>query len=354
MSSKPSPPSPPWPRSSPPSKPEAWPVPPARPPRHPRGRKRELTPEERVVESAKRKGRRHAQDARGEAAIAVAIAAVAQQEDTNARVKATLLCLGVNPNQQGLVNAAIVAAAVNTGSSTYPRMMMPESPRASCTQPIPGFRVYTQGNRFSEECSPEVSIVAPSTPASGIIDLNVAPVAGGSSSGGTRKRRREMPADMLTNARNLFDGMPVAVDDDTTNHFLEKMIFEDGEPATGAYDPDETQSQDGRAPFTQATNDCDNIQVPPYQMQNKRGWVSLSKRWRVIQQDCNKFCATYESIKERPVSGLGMQDMVFQALEAFKVQHDGKAFHLAHCWTIINGEEKFKAQYASLLARGQK
>ncbi|KAE8821716.1 Lectin-domain containing receptor kinase A4.3 [Hordeum vulgare] len=89
-------------------------------------------------------------------------------------------------------------------------------------------------------------------------------------------------------------------------------------------------------------------------MQSKRGWVSLSKRWKVIKQQCKKFCTTYESIKARPVSGLSMQDMVFQALEAFKVQHDGKAFHLAHCLTIINGEEKFKAQYAALLARGGK
>ncbi|KAE8808766.1 Lectin-domain containing receptor kinase A4.3 [Hordeum vulgare] len=56
-----------------------------------------------------------------------------------------------------------------------------------------------------------------------------------------------------------------------------------------------------------------------YQMQSKCGCVPLSKRRRVIQQKCNKFCATYESIKARPVNGLGMQDMVFQALEAFKV-----------------------------------
>lgn len=49
---------------------------------------------------------------------------------------------------------------------------------------------------------------------------------------------------------------------------------------------------------------------PSYQMQSKHGWVSLSKRWRVIQQDCNKFCATYESIKARPVSGLDMQDII--------------------------------------------
>lgn len=37
-------------------------------------------------------------------------------------------------------------------------------------------------------------------------------------------------------------------------------------------------------------------------MQSKRGWVSLSKRWRVIQQEYNKFYATYESIKARPTS----------------------------------------------------
>ncbi|KAE8801684.1 Eyes absent-like protein 4 [Hordeum vulgare] len=33
------------------------------------------------------------------------------------------------------------------------------------------------------------------------------------------------------------------------------MIFEGVAPTAGAYDPDETQNQDGRAPFTQATND---------------------------------------------------------------------------------------------------
>ncbi|KAE8806451.1 C2 domain-containing protein [Hordeum vulgare] len=49
--------------------------------------------------------------------------------------------------------------------------------------------------------------------------------------------------------------------------------------------------------------------------------------------------------------GHGWDGAVFQALEAFKVQHEGKAFHLVHCWTIINGEDKFKAQYAVLLAR---
>ncbi|KAE8783786.1 Lectin-domain containing receptor kinase A4.3 [Hordeum vulgare] len=77
-------------------------------------------------------------------------------------------------------------------------------------------------------------------------------------------------------------------------------------------------------------------------------WVSILKRWRVIQQEYYKFCATLESVKARPVSGIGMQDMAFQALEAFKVQHNGKCFNLSHCFRVIKDEEKFKAQYAIL------
>ncbi|KAE8768888.1 Lectin-domain containing receptor kinase A4.3 [Hordeum vulgare] len=301
-------------------------------------------------------------------------------------------------------------------------MVLPESLRASCAHPIPGFHVYPQGNLFSGECSLEVSMVAPSMPAPVTIDLNAAPVAGGSSSGGMRRRQREMPTDMLTDAQDMFDGMPVAVDDDTINHFLENMIFKDqigldgfpldhefpedygpeevdddmdidGEPLfedelanqtdvgakpkhkskrTKAYMPVDDKllceywrdiAQDPKigaerkwsALWTRVHREFyERKKSPPYQMQSKHGWMSLSKRWRVIQKECNKSCATYESIKARHVSDLGMQDMVFQALEAFKVQHDGKAFHLAHCWTIINGEEKFKAQYAALLAHGGK
>ncbi|KAE8795190.1 putative serine/threonine-protein kinase [Hordeum vulgare] len=193
-------------------------------------KKKELMPEERTMESTKRKGRRHVQDARDEADVAVAITAATQQEDTNARVKAArreaLLYLGVNPSQHGLVNAAVATAATSMSSLGYPRMMLPESPCAPCEQPIPGFHVYPQGIRFSEECSSEVSIATPSTPASVTIDLNATSVAGGSSSGGMRKRHHEMPADLLTDARNLFYGMSAAVDDDRANRFLENMIFD--------------------------------------------------------------------------------------------------------------------------------
>ncbi|KAE8799222.1 putative serine/threonine-protein kinase [Hordeum vulgare] len=131
-------------------------------------KKKELTPEEQVVESAKRKGQRHAHDARGQAAAATAFAAATQQEDTNDRVKETmmeaLLYLGVNPSHHGLVKAVVAAAAASTGLSAYPRMMLPESSRASCTQQILGFHVYPQGIRFSGECSLEPQLLMPQLP----------------------------------------------------------------------------------------------------------------------------------------------------------------------------------------------
>ncbi|KAE8790174.1 DNA repair protein rhp54 [Hordeum vulgare] len=106
---------------------------------------------------------------------------------------------------------------------------------------MPGFHVYPQASRLSGECSPEVSVVAPFTPAPTTIDLNATPVADGSSSGGARKRARQTPADQLSGARNLFDGMPSTGDND----YMQNMIFEGGAQAVG-FDPDETQSQDGR------------------------------------------------------------------------------------------------------------
>ena len=125
-----------------------------------------------------------------------AIIAAAQQEVTNARVVAAsreaLYMLGLNPSQHGLVNAAVAAAS--TGSSAFPRMMLPDSPRASACNPVPGFHVYPQASCLSGECSPNVSVVTPSTPAPAPIDLNAIPVASGSSSDGARKRARQTPA----------------------------------------------------------------------------------------------------------------------------------------------------------------
>ncbi|XP_048557372.1 uncharacterized protein LOC125538111 [Triticum urartu] len=49
-----------------------------------------------------------------------------------------------------------------------------------------------------------------------------------------------------------------------------------------------------------------------------------------------------------------MQDIAFQALDASKVQHNGKCFNLSHCFRVIKDEEKFKTQYAALKSRGGK
>ncbi|KAE8772789.1 putative serine/threonine-protein kinase [Hordeum vulgare] len=107
---------------------------------------------------------------------------------------------GLNPSRHGLVNAAM-PIAVCTGSSGFPRTLLPDSPRASACNTVPDFHVYQQASRLSGECSPEVSMVAPSTPAT--IDLNATPVAGGSSSGGARKRAWQTQADQLRGARGI-------------------------------------------------------------------------------------------------------------------------------------------------------
>ncbi|KAE8796093.1 hypothetical protein D1007_28951 [Hordeum vulgare] len=89
--------------------------------------KKVLTPEQRAKESAKRNDRRHAADARDEA-----IAAATRE---------ALCMLGLNRSQHGLVNAA-GAAAVSTGTSAFPRTVLPDSPDASACNPVTGFHVY--------------------------------------------------------------------------------------------------------------------------------------------------------------------------------------------------------------------
>ncbi|KAE8785669.1 DNA repair protein rhp54 [Hordeum vulgare] len=160
-----------------------------------------------------------------------------------------LLYLGLNPGQHGLVNAIVPAA--NTSLSAFPWMALPESPRASTTHPIPVFLMYPQASHLSDECSTEVSAMAPSMPAH--IDLSTTLLADGSSSGGTRTHAWEMSADMFSGIRNLFDRMPTTIDNERANHFIESIIFKGVPAVTGGvvYDIDETQSQDGRdRPFT--------------------------------------------------------------------------------------------------------
>ncbi|SPT17049.1 unnamed protein product [Triticum aestivum] len=301
--------------------------------------------------------------------------------------------LGVNPSQHSVLQAAVATAS--TGSSAFPRMVLPDSPRASACNPVPGFHVYPQASRLSGECSPDVSVIAPSTPAPAPIDHNATPVVGGSSSGSTRKRARQTPAGGLPDARNLFEEMPSAVDED----YMQNLIFEGGAPGAG-YDPDETQSQDGHGAFTPAAgydpdqaafmrdqagidldgfplehefpedygleeeDKCD-IEVEPLfedelanQAAGPKPKRKSSARRRTQLPRTSFFASVGETLnktqKRAPSKSIRPFGLAFQALEAFKVQHNGKCFNLSHCYRVIKDEEKFKAQYAALKARGGK
>ncbi|XBI83293.1 hypothetical protein VPH35_091814 [Triticum aestivum] len=54
------------------------------------------------------------------------------------------------------------------------------------------------------------------------------------------------------------------------------------------------------------------------------------------------------------MSGLGVGDLAFQSLEAFKVRHKNKPFTLTHCWSLIKNFPRFKDQYATLKKKGGK
>ncbi|KAE8771236.1 Formin-like protein 15 [Hordeum vulgare] len=128
------------------------------------------------------------------------------------------------------------------------------SPTSRTTAVSPGFPPPRHDAHTRFLGSPDVSVIAPSTPRpSAYIDLNVTP---GSSSGGgpsvemQRKQARPPFAGTMPSPRVLFDEMatPMApVDNTYYAHFMEDVIYNGGR--VPAYDPDETQSQDGHAQF---------------------------------------------------------------------------------------------------------
>ncbi|KAM3372101.1 hypothetical protein ACQJBY_019142 [Aegilops geniculata] len=431
-------------------------------PRKPRS---EYTPEEIVkleAESTKRRERRAAVKmnaaaakfaARREELEAARRKAAADEKEDLVNKAHTILMLGMG-RPAGFHAAA--AGPASTGSSVA-RPTHCQSPRAAPMSP--GFPPPRHDGQTRFSASPDVGLFASSTPRpAAVIDLNVTP---GSSSGGRpsvemqRKQARAPFMGTMPAPRVLFDEMPTStpmVDDPFYNQYMEDVIFQGGHGR--AYDPDETQSQDGRAQYVpdeeaddradydhgdswhedddiyvegedeDEANDVDISGAPlfideltqraeaqkkrksirtgsytidedklicqswmeisqdprtgaqqkgivfwtrvhktfherkmfePYQITSNRGIGSIQKRWLFIQQECNKYCAAFESVEARPVSGLGVGDMAFQSLEAFKARHNDKPFTLTHCWTIINNFPKFKDQYRELQRkRGKK
>ncbi|XBI45208.1 hypothetical protein VPH35_109717 [Triticum aestivum] len=191
----------------------------------------------------------------------------------------------------------------------------------SRTMPLsPGFPPPRHDGQTHFGGSPDVSVIAPSTPRpSAVIDLNVTP---GSSSGGRpsvemqRKQARPPFTGTMPSPRILFDGMPTPmapVDDPYYDQFMEEVIYDGGH--VPVYDPEETQSQDGRGQCT-ADEEPTTVLTTTMVTRGMKTMTSMSK--------------------------------AFQSLEAFKAQHNDNPFTLTHCWTVINNCPKFKDQYREL------
>ncbi|XBI65496.1 hypothetical protein VPH35_045328 [Triticum aestivum] len=327
-------------------------------------------------------------------------AAVDEKEDLVNKAHA-LLMLGMG-RPAGFPAAA--AGPASTGSSVA-RPPHCQSPTSRTAPMSPGFPPPRHDSQTHFSGSPDVGLFAPSIPRpAAIIDLNVTP---GSSSGGRasvemqRKQARAPFTGTMSPPRVLFDGMPTPtpmVDDPFYNQYMEDVIFEGGHGR--AYDPEETQSQDGRAQYVpdeeaddradydhgDSWHEDDDIYVEgdgdeeegngvdisgeplfideliqraeaqkkrksictvsytqdedklicqawmeisqdpktsaqqkgivfwtrvhktfherkmfePYQFTSNRGIGSIQKRWLFIQQKCNKYCTTFESVEARP------------------------------------------------------
>ncbi|KAE8784097.1 hypothetical protein D1007_42355 [Hordeum vulgare] len=90
-------------------------------------------------------------------------------------------------------------------------------------------------------------MVAPAMPMPSTINLNAMPIGSGSFSGGASKRPRKLRADTQGDARIMFDRMR-AREDETNHVFMEGLISVGGGDDI-PFEPDETQSHDGRTPF---------------------------------------------------------------------------------------------------------
>ncbi|KAE8779927.1 Phospholipid-transporting ATPase 1 [Hordeum vulgare] len=130
-----------------------------------------------------------------------------------------------------------------------------------------------------------------------------------------------------------------------------------GGAAAAGYDPEETQSQDGQGgPFTPSTYDQAGMQ--PTFMQDQFGLdLDGFPLNHVFPDDYgleeeDEVDTDGEPLFEDKLSNQAVE--AFQALGSFKVQRKGKSFNLSHCWRIIKDEQKFKLQYAALIAHGGK
>ncbi|XP_037482606.1 uncharacterized protein LOC119361554 [Triticum dicoccoides] len=133
--------------------------------------------------------------------------------------------------------------------------------------------------------------------------------------------------------------------------YMEDVIFDGGHGRT--YDPEEIQSQDGRAEYVpdeeaddradydhgDSWHEDDDIYVEGDAEEEESNDVDISGASLFI----DKLTQGAEAQKKRKSIRTA-----FQSLEAFKARHNDKPFTVTHCWTIINNCPKFKDQYREL------
>ena len=49
----------------------------------------------------------------------------------------------------------------------------------------------------------------------------------------------------------------------------------------------------------------------PHKFESDRHELSIQKRWGFTLAECNKFCGSYEHVKGRPMSGIGVKELVY-------------------------------------------
>ncbi|XBJ06374.1 hypothetical protein VPH35_025007 [Triticum aestivum] len=190
----------------------------------------------------------------------------------------SILMLGGMGRPAGFPAAAVGPASTD---SSVARPMHCQSPTSRAAPMSPGFPPPRHDGQTRFSVSPDVGLFAPSTtrPAT-VIDLNVTP-----------------------------------------SQYMEDVIFESGHGR--AYDPEETQSQDGRAEYV------------PNEEADDHADYDHGDSWH---EDDDIYV---EGDEEEG-------NDAFQSLEAFKSRHNDKPFTLTHCWTIINNCPKFKDQCREL------
>ncbi|KAE8789543.1 Serine/threonine-protein kinase mph1 [Hordeum vulgare] len=165
----------------------------------------------------------------------------------------------------------------------------------------------------------------------------------------------------MPSPRVLFGEMPTpapTAEDPFYDQFMENVIFEGRDEVFqtggqgGTFDPEETQSQDGRGEY---------MSDEDFEADHGDSWHEEDDIYCEGDEeeeegvDIASEPLFIDKLNRRAKLKSGRRAFAFQSLEAFKVRHNDKPFTLMHCWQIINNCPKFKDQYRELQRkRGKK